>query len=91
MILAASETVEKWPEAAVAIAGIGLVTAVAVVVVWQLLATWRTRMVGSRETAYRDLAEQVVETQARTTAALEEVVAELRALREEPGATGRAE
>ena len=48
----------SWPEAAVAIAGIALVASVAVVVVWQALATWRTRIAVTREEAYRKLAEQ---------------------------------
>ena len=82
MILAAVETTENWPEAAIAIAGIALVGSVIIVAVWQLLATWRTRMVGSRETEYRMLAEQSLEAQTRTAAALEQVLAELRGLRE---------
>ena len=48
----------SWPEAAIAIAGIALVASVAVVVVWQALATWRTRIAVTREQAYRALAEQ---------------------------------
>jgi hypothetical protein len=91
MVLAANEAVENWPEAAIAIAGIALVASVTVVAVWQLLATWRTRMLGSRESAYRELAEQVAETQARTTAALEAIRTELRALRQENTAAGRTE
>jgi hypothetical protein len=47
-----------WPEAAIAIAGIAMVTAVAVVVIWQALATWRSRIEVAREQAYRALAEQ---------------------------------
>ena len=82
MILAAVETTENWPEAAIAIAGIALVGSVIIVAVWQLLATWRTRMVGSRQTEYRRLAEQSLEAQARTAAGLEQVLAELRSLRE---------
>jgi Tfp pilus assembly protein PilO len=82
MILAAVETTENWPEAAIAIAGIALVGSVIIVAVWQLLATWRTRMVGSRETEYRRLAEQSLEAQARAAAGLEQVLAELRSLRE---------
>jgi hypothetical protein len=54
-VLAAQST---WPEAAVAIAGIALVGGVIVVIVWQLLATWRTRIVVAREEAYRELAER---------------------------------
>jgi hypothetical protein len=48
----------SWPDAAVAIAGIALVASVAVVVVWQALATWRTRIEVAREQAFRALAEQ---------------------------------
>jgi hypothetical protein len=80
-VAAVAQTVQDWPEAAIAIAGIALVGSVVVITVWQLLATWRARMGGSREAAYRELAQQVAETQARTTEALEHVVAELRALR----------
>jgi hypothetical protein len=82
MLPAAESSVADWPEAAVAIAGIGLVTSVIVVALWQLLATWRTRMAGSREAEYRKLAEQSVEAQARTTAALEQALEELRRTRE---------
>jgi hypothetical protein len=78
----AAETTENWPEAAIAIAGIALVGSVIIVAVWQLLATWRTRMVGSRETEYRKLAEQSLEAQTRIAAGLEQVLAELRGLRE---------
>ena len=82
MFLAAVETTENWPEAAIAIAGIALVGSVIIVAVWQLLATWRTRMGGSRETEYRKLAQQSLEAQTRSAAALEQVLAELRSLRE---------
>jgi hypothetical protein len=51
----------SWPDAAIAIAGIALVGTIAVVVVWQALATWRTRMAVTREQAYRKLAEQVAQ------------------------------
>jgi hypothetical protein len=54
-IIAASSS---WPDAAVAIAGVALVGSVAVVVVWQALATWRARIAVSREEAYRRLAER---------------------------------
>jgi ABC-type nickel/cobalt efflux system permease component RcnA len=48
----------SWPEAALGIAGIALVGSVAVVVVWQVLATWRTRIAVTREEKYRALAER---------------------------------
>lgn len=54
-VIAASTS---WPDAAIAIAGVALVGSVAVVVVWQALATWRTRIAVSREEAYRKLAER---------------------------------
>ena len=72
------ETTENSPEAAIAIAGIALVGSVIIVAVWQLLETWRTRMLGAREAEYRKLTEQSLETQARTATALEEILAELR-------------
>jgi hypothetical protein len=55
-LLTAAST--SWPEAAIAIAGVALVGSVAVVVVWQALATWRTRIQVTREEQYRALAEQ---------------------------------
>ena len=54
LLLAASSS---WPEAAVAISGIALIGSIAVVVIWQALATWRTRIAVGREEAYRKLAE----------------------------------
>jgi uncharacterized membrane protein YhiD involved in acid resistance len=48
----------SWPEAAIGIAGIALVGSVAVVVIWQALLTWRTRIAVTREQQYRALAEQ---------------------------------
>jgi hypothetical protein len=59
MTIAADTT--AWPEAAIAIAGIALVGTIAVVVVWQALSTWRTRIAVTRENAYRKLAEQTAE------------------------------
>jgi hypothetical protein len=57
LLIAASTS---WPDAAIAIAGVVLVGSVAVVVVWQALATWRTRMtagVGDRH--YRELSQRL--------------------------------
>ena len=66
-------TTTTWPEAAIAIAGVALVGAVAVVVVWQALATWRTRIAVTREQAYRTLAEQTARQLADLNRRLEEV------------------
>jgi hypothetical protein len=79
MVLGA-ETSGNWPEAAIAISGMVLVGSVIIVAVWQLLATWRTRMVGARETEYRKLAERSADAQERMAARLEQVISELRAL-----------
>jgi hypothetical protein len=68
-------TTDGWPEAAVAIAGIALVTSVVIVSLWQILATGRQRMAGPREAAYRALAERAVEARTRTAAGLEQLVA----------------
>jgi hypothetical protein len=69
MIFAANST---WPEAAVAIAGVALVGAIAVVVIWQALATWRTRITVAREHAYRQLAEQTAADLRALTRTLED-------------------
>lgn len=50
-----------WPDAAIAIAGIALVGTIAVVVVWQALSTWRTRIAITREQTYRKLAQQTAQ------------------------------
>jgi flagellar biosynthesis/type III secretory pathway M-ring protein FliF/YscJ len=55
-LLTATST--SWPEAAIAIAGVALVGSIAVVVIWQALLTWRTRIAVTREQQYRALAEQ---------------------------------
>jgi hypothetical protein len=69
---AASST--SWPDAAIAIAGIALVGSITIIVVWQALATWRTRIAVSREEAYRKLAEQT----ARELQEIHEYVVETR-------------
>jgi hypothetical protein len=63
----------SWPDAAIAIAGVALVGSVVVIVVWQALATWRTRISVSREDAYRKLAERT----ARDLREIHEYIVEL--------------
>jgi hypothetical protein len=62
----------SWPEAAIAIAGVALVASVAVVVIWQALATWRTRIAVTREHEYRALAEQTARDLAEIRARLDD-------------------
>ena len=79
-MIAQSDATE-WPEAAIAIAGIVLVIAVVVVMIWQGAATLRARANVQREEAYRKLAEDSVAAQRRTSDQLERAVAELGELR----------
>jgi len=79
-VIAQSDATE-WPEAAIAIAGIVLVIAVVVVMIWQGAATVRARANVQREEAYRKLAEDSVAAQRRTSDQLERAVAELGELR----------
>jgi hypothetical protein len=72
---------QSWPEAAVAIAGIALVGGVIVVIVWQALATWRTRIALAREEAYRKLTEQL----GRDLRVLNERLAEREGVNDEEG------
>lgn len=82
VIAAAANATNNWPEAAIAIAGIALVTSVTIVAVWQGFVTWRARMAGSQVAEYRRLAEEATAAQERTAADLEQVLVELRSLRE---------
>ena len=78
-MIAQSDTTQ-WPEAAIAIAGILLVIAVTVVVIWQGAATVRARATVQREEAYRKLAAESAAAQSRIADQLELAVAELGAL-----------
>lgn len=78
MILA----ITQWPEAAVAVAGILLVTAVSCVGPWQAFATGRTGMAAKGDRAYRKLAEEMHEAQLRTAEAVERTAADVAELRE---------
>jgi len=75
MIVAQSGT--SWPDAAIAIAGIALVALIAFVVVSQVFATWRARMAVAREEAYRALAAETAESNARLSEAVERTASEV--------------
>jgi Tfp pilus assembly protein PilO len=77
MIIAAT----GWSDAAVAIAGVFFVTAFVCVLIWQGFATGRSRMAASRETTYRQLAEELRDSQARTAAAVEQTSADVADMR----------
>ena len=46
----------SWPDAAIAIAGVALVGSVVVVVVWQVLATWRARILATPKHSHAGVA-----------------------------------
>lgn len=52
-----------WPEALVAIGGILLVTAISVVLIWQIFKTGRAGIMSGREKAYLQLVEETTELQ----------------------------
>jgi Tfp pilus assembly protein PilO len=79
MILAAT----SWPDAAIAIAGILLVTTIVSMVVWQLFATGRTGISAGREQAYRRTAEASAEAQRETAEQLTKLTAEVTRLRQQ--------
>ena len=83
MIAQADST--QWPDAAIAITGILLVIAIAVVVIWQAAAVVRARTAIQREQAYRTLAEESAAAQRSTADQLERAVAELGELRSRTG------
>lgn len=77
MILVAT----SWPDAALGIAGIGLVIIIVSMLIWQIFSTGKTGLSAKRETAYRKLAEESVDAQRRTAEQLEKATAELTHLR----------
>jgi hypothetical protein len=77
MFLAAT----SWPDAAIAIAGIALVTIVVSVLVWQIFATGRGAIASEGGKKYKELAEQLAAAQRETTAELHKANEELAQLR----------
>jgi transposase len=72
----------SWPGAAVAIAGIALVTVIVAVAIWQIFGTWRSRMSVAREDAYRKLADETASVQARLAEQQEAIAGSLREISE---------
>jgi hypothetical protein len=76
----------SWPDATIAataiFTGVAMITAIVVVIVWQGLATWRSRMVIAREAAYQRLAEGMAETHQATLEELRKATADLADLRQ---------
>ena len=72
----------SWPDAAIAIAGIALVTTVVTVLTWQIFATGRIGLGARRERGYQKLVEELAAVQRETTAELQkanDALAQLRA------------
>jgi hypothetical protein len=71
-----------WPEAMIAVGGIAMVTIIAAIAIWQVLASWRARMSVAREEAYRKLAEESNANQERVLAQQQTIATDLSGLRE---------
>jgi len=67
----------EWPEAMIATAGVLMVTAIIVIVIWQIAASWRARVAVERETAYRELAGQSANLQEQLLTEQRRVASEL--------------
>jgi len=80
LLQAASDSV-TWPEATVAVGGIALVTAIVVVAIWQVFASWRARMSVAREDAYRKLAEDSAGSQHRMVEQQEAMATDIASLK----------
>ena len=61
----------EWPDAAIAIAGIALVTTIASVLIWQIFATGRRAIGSEGGKQYKQLAEELAAAQRETTAELQ--------------------
>lgn len=71
-----------WQEAVMGGIGMVLFGTFVVVVIIQIAATWRARMSVTREDAYRLLAEEATRAHQKTAQQLEQMTAELSAIRE---------
>ena len=57
LLLQAADNGHSWPDAIIVIGDIAMVTIIVVVAIWQVFASWCSRMSVAREEAYRKLAE----------------------------------
>jgi hypothetical protein len=74
--------IDDWPAAAVAIAGIGFITVVVSVLIWQIFGTGRTAIASDRDREYKKLVDELTSVQQSTTAELQkanDALAQLRA------------
>lgn len=61
----------SWPDAAIAIAGIGFVTIVLSVLIWQIFSTGKLGLAGRHDKEYRKLVDELSAVQRDTTAELQ--------------------
>ena len=72
----------SWPDAAIAIAGIGFVTVVLSVLIWQIFSTGKLGLAGRHDKEYRKLVDELSAVQRDSTAELQkanDALAQLRA------------
>ena len=79
----------SWPDAALGIAGIAMVTIVGSVLLWQAFATGRL-FAGRREGEYRKLVDELAAVQQQTTTELQKANEALAQLREQTRELERA-
>lgn len=79
MFLAAT----SWPDAAIAIAGIGFITIVLSVLIWQIFATGRLGLSARRDAEYRKFVDELTVMQRDTTEELQRANEALAQLREQ--------
>lgn len=80
----------SWPDAAIAIAGIGFVTIVLSVLIWQIFSTGKLGLAGRHDKEYRKLVDELAAVQRESTAELQRANDALAQLREQTRELGQA-
>ena len=70
-----------WTQAFFVLGALTILVTAGIIVVWQAFVTWRSRMSIAREAAYRNLAEQAIQSQSKASECLEKATADLSDLR----------
>jgi hypothetical protein len=82
MLQSGTDSGTDWPDAMIATAGVVMVTAIVVIVIWQIAASWRARVSVERETAYRELVSQSAVLEEQLLAEQRRVASDLSAVRQ---------
>ena len=79
----------NWPQAAIAVGGIVMITSIIVTTILGFVSSWKARLMAAREDAYRKLAEDAYAVQRDTQHALDRTATELSELRARTAALER--